>query len=152
VSVVSCCFGAPRAVPDIISSTTSVECVEGILYGNMTTCNEDGSNGTIVAEPFQCRPGYYKTFNPNNCTGTSQPEACEQILFSSVVFGYLTAMLAVRTVCVAGMSPPTASFCDSTGGNIAALTNYTCNAGYYDSGAPAYCTRMYMAPGNVLSG
>jgi hypothetical protein len=33
--------------------------------------------------------------------------------------------------------------CNSTGGDIQTQPNYACNTGYFPSGAPEYCARMF---------
>jgi hypothetical protein len=43
--------------------------------------------------------------------------------------------------CIPGLEPVSAATCAFDGGDANVPGNYTCNSGYYDSGAPTYCTR-----------
>jgi hypothetical protein len=45
--------------------------------------------------------------------------------------------------CVPGLKNPSQSLCDSTGSQDLVVSDYACNDGYYVSGPPTYCTRMY---------
>jgi hypothetical protein len=117
-------------------------CVEGISDPRLATCNSTGGNDTVPMPGYTCNTGYYVAPAPTYCARMSVLSLLPRggVHLPIVALHFCTLLLCAA--CVPGLAPTSSASCDFDGTGDRVSANYTCNSGYYDSGAPAFCTRM----------